>query len=174
MYLPQVDNNYNICAQITMTVGAFLEPLVVVTLLFGGAWFNRNKEYNFWEGTQGWGGHKRRDDVEIKRNSTDGLSPRSPTWSPGSSSPSLSADDESVWSLTSRRRKVQFFGYKRIVTTPNTLVFKDRFLSRVLQKFPFLIEAWYWALIYWVGWMPFGLSRVDENNCDTFICCSQD
>lgn len=138
-----------------MTVGAFLEPFVVVTLLFGGAWFNRNKEYNFWEGTQGWGGHKRRDDVEIKRSSTEVLSPRSPTWSPGSSSPTLSADDESVWSLTSRRRKIQFFGYKRIVTTPNTLVFKDRFLSRVLQKFPFLIEAWYWALIYWVGWMIF-------------------
>jgi hypothetical protein len=23
-------------------------------------------------------------------------------------------------------------------------------LSRLLQKFPFLVEAWYWALIYWV------------------------
>lgn len=152
MYLPQVDNNHNICAQITMAIGAFLEPLVVVTLLFGGAWFNRNKEYSFWEGTQGWGGHKRRDDAEIKRSSTDGYSP---SWSPGSSSPTLSADDEPVWSLTSRRRKIQFLGYKRIVTTPNTLVFKDRFLSRVLRKFPFLIEAWYWALLYWVGSMVF-------------------
>lgn len=156
MYLPQVDNNYNICAQITMAVGAFLEPLVVVSLLFGGAWFNRNKEYNFWEGTQGWAGgsstsHKRRDDVGIKHGSTtEFVTPRSPTWSSGSSSPILSGDDESPWSLTSRRRKIQVFGYKKMITTPNTLIFKDRFLSRVLQKFPFLVEAWYWALIYWV------------------------
>jgi hypothetical protein len=154
-----------------MAVGAFLEPLVVVTLLFGGAWFNRNKDYNFWEGTQGWAGistsHKRRDDVEIKRSSSDTASPRSPIWNSGSSSPTLSADDESPWNLTSRRRKIQFLGYKRIVTTPNTLVFKDRFLSRVLQKFPFLVEAWYWALIYWVG--RASLIRFDENNCGAFV-----
>ncbi|RFU81215.1 hypothetical protein TARUN_962 [Trichoderma arundinaceum] len=136
-----------------MAVGAFLEPLVVVTLLFGGAWFNRNKDYDFWKGSQGWAGnstsHKRRDDIGIKRGSTDAIIPTSPTLSSGSSSPTLSANDEMPWSLTSRRRKIQFFGYKKIVTTPNTLVFKDRFLSRVLQKFPFLAEAWYWALIYW-------------------------
>jgi hypothetical protein len=24
-------------------------------------------------------------------------------------------------------------------------------LSRVLQKFPFLVEAWYWLQIYWVS-----------------------
>ncbi|KAG7293973.1 hypothetical protein NEMBOFW57_004034 [Staphylotrichum longicolle] len=27
---------------------------------------------------------------------------------------------------------------------------KNRLLSRVLQKLPFLVEVWYWALIYWV------------------------
>ncbi|KAL7937214.1 PAP2 superfamily domain-containing protein [Trichoderma chlorosporum] len=132
-----------------MAVGAFLEPFVVVSLLFGGAWFNRNKDYDFWKGTQGWAGstsHKRRDDFGVKRTSTDSGSTRSS----GSSSPILSSDDESLWSLTSRRRNIRFFGYKKTVTTPNTLVFKDRFLSRVLQKFPFLVEAWYWALIYWV------------------------
>ncbi|KAL7945487.1 PAP2 superfamily domain-containing protein [Trichoderma barbatum] len=137
-----------------MAVGAFLEPFVVVTLLFGGAWFNRNKDYDFWKGTQGWAGgstgHKRRDDFGIKRLSTETNTPRSPTWSSGSSSPTLSSDDESPWSLTTRRRNILFFGFKKTVTTPNTLIFKDRFLSRVLQKFPFLVEAWYWALIYWV------------------------
>ena len=25
-----------------------------------------------------------------------------------------------------------------------------RLLSRLLRRFPFLVEAWYWALIYWV------------------------
>lgn len=155
MYLPQVDKNYNICALFTMAVGAFLEPFVVVTLLFGGAWFNRNKDYAFWEGTQGWAGgstsHKRRDDFGARRISTETSTPRSPTWSSGSSSPTLSSDDESALSLTSRQRNIRLFGFKKTVTTPNTLVFKDRFLSRVLQKFPFLVEAWYWALIYWVS-----------------------
>lgn len=135
-----------------MAVGAFLEPFVVVSLLFGGAWFNRNKDYDFWKGTQGWAGgstsHKRRDDFGKRRTSTDS---GSPTWSSGSSSPTLSSEDESSWSPTSRRRNIRLFGFKKTVTTPNTLIFKDRLLSRVLQKFPFLVEAWYWALIYWVS-----------------------
>ncbi|PHH59565.1 hypothetical protein CDD82_2435 [Ophiocordyceps australis] len=135
-----------------MAVGAFLEPLVVVTLLFGGAWVNRNKEYNFWGAKQssGWTDEarvKRSDDVvglDARRESEDSLLSRD-DWS-GSSTPTLAPSDLS----STRRRKLRFFGYQRLVTTPNTLVFKDRFLSRVLQKFPFLAEAWYWALIYWV------------------------
>ncbi|PHH60422.1 hypothetical protein CDD81_1666 [Ophiocordyceps australis] len=135
-----------------MAVGAFLEPLVVVTLLFGGAWVNRNKEYKFWGGKQsaGWTGEariKRSDDLmglDARRESEDSLLSRD-DWS-GSSTPTLAPNDVS----TTRRRKLRFFGYQRLVSTPNTLVFKDRFLSRVLQKFPFLAEAWYWALIYWV------------------------
>ncbi|KAI9898582.1 hypothetical protein N3K66_006942 [Trichothecium roseum] len=129
-----------------MAVGAFLEPLVVVSLLFGGAYFNRNKDYNFSQGSAGWAGEKdlqqqhlkKSDDVPPRRLSTD-------SWSE-SSTPTLGPVEQSTW----RRRKFQLFGYKKLVTTPNTLVFKDRFLSRVLYKFPFLTEAWYWALIYWV------------------------
>lgn len=133
-----------------MAVGAFLEPLVVVTLLFGGAWFNRNKDYNFREGRASWTPIN----ADIKKD--DELGKRSP-----SQDSFLSAEER--WSLsrsstpplheipTFRRRKVQLFGYSKIVNSPNTLVFKDRFLSRVLQKYPFLAEAWYWALIYWVS-----------------------
>jgi hypothetical protein len=40
---------------------------------------------------------------------------------------------------------------KKDVMSPNTRRFQDYFLSRLLQKFPFLVEAWYWALIYWVS-----------------------
>jgi hypothetical protein len=40
---------------------------------------------------------------------------------------------------------------RKDVMSPNTRRFKDYFLSRLLQKFPFLVEAWYWALIYWVS-----------------------
>lgn len=35
------------------------------------------------------------------------------------------------------------------MTSPNTVVFEDRFLSRLLRKLPFLVENWYWALVYW-------------------------
>lgn len=128
-----------------MGVGAFLEPLVVVTLLFGGAYFNRNKDYSFWEGKSGWAGdksHKKSDDI----NGNKKRSSSADSWS-SSSTPTLAPHEQP----TLRRRKLQVLGYKKILTTPNTLVFKDRFLSRVLQKFPFLAEAWYWALLYWVS-----------------------
>lgn len=41
-------------------------------------------------------------------------------------------------------------GMRKEVVSPNTRRFQDYFLSRLLKKFPFLVEAWYWALIYWV------------------------
>ena len=49
-----------------------------------------------------------------------------------------------------RLRKLRLFGWERDIITPNTEIHKDRFLSRVLARFPFLVEVWYWALIYWV------------------------
>jgi hypothetical protein len=128
-----------------MGFGAVLEPLVVVSLLFGGAYFNRNQDYDFWAGKASWAGDrslKRDDDAKQQSDSFMSTSWNS---SPTASPPLSPRDQPSL-----RRRKVQIFGFKRIVTTPNTMVFKDRFLSRVLQKFPFLVEAWYWALIYWV------------------------
>lgn len=131
---------------------------MVVTLLFGGAWFNRNKDYNFNDRETSWSGsqeHKRSDDLNItiggrqrpSSSSSSSERPDSPTddWSSSSTS-MLGAHTQP----TLRRRKLQLFGYERLVTTPNTAIFKDRFLSRVLQKFPFLVEAWYWALLYWV------------------------
>lgn len=129
-----------------MAIGAFLEPGVVVALLFGGAYFNRNKDYDLWQGKSLWYGDKRlkKSDDVVKRESTESLLDAG--WS-SSSSPTLAPHEVS----TLRRRKIEILGYKRVVTTPNTLVFKDRFLSRVLQKFPFLAEAWYWALLYWVS-----------------------
>lgn len=124
-----------------MGLGAVLEPLVVVTLLFGGAYFNRNKDYNISTGRSGWAASNKRSDDFGRKLSSDSLMSGS-----RSSSPSFAGHEQP----TLRRRKLNIFGYQRIVETPNTLVFKDRFLSRVLQKFPFLVEAWYWLQIYWV------------------------
>lgn len=133
-----------------MGIGAVAEPLVVIVLLFGGAWFNRTlgqqsvasklAAYSPLDNPR-----KRSDDYS-RRNSDSELSDRGTSVDWASSTGTLSPLEQSRW----RNRKVALFNYKRTVTTPNTTVFKDKLLSRLLQKFPFLVEAWYWALIYWV------------------------
>ncbi|KAL1616781.1 hypothetical protein SLS54_008173 [Diplodia seriata] len=132
-----------------MGAGAFIEPLVVVSLLFGGTWLNRNSDYRLFASSRP---HRR--SSHVRSGSPDSIESglASPTdadglLSPRASSPSLlSAATEPKW----RKRELRALGFRTSVTAPNTRVFQDRFLSRLLQKFPFLVEAWYWALIYWV------------------------
>ena len=119
-----------------MGAGAFIEPLVVVTLLFGGTWVNRNTEYRLCGR------------LRVYQNSPRSSSPDSGRSSPSSSVSLLAnVDEEPKW----RKREVVILGIKKDVMIPNTRRFKEYFLSRLLQKFPFLVEAWYWALIYWVS-----------------------
>ncbi|KAG5928156.1 hypothetical protein E4U42_001161 [Claviceps africana] len=130
-----------------MALGAVLEPLVVVTLLFGGAWFNRNRDCSLRESRSTWapvdGSVKKSDEFRKRDLLQESLVPCSESsWRP-------SASPSSYDPFAQRRRRINILGYERLVTSPNTLVFKDRFLSRVLRKFPFLVEVWYWALIYW-------------------------
>lgn len=126
-----------------MGLGAYLEPLVVVTLLFGGAWINRSRD-----GTASRQPTRWQAVYDPFNKDEEGLDINQARLTPSkrSLSPSLLPSQESTW----RDRELRFLGYTRIVHTPNTAVFRTRFLSRVLQKFPFLAEAWYWALIYWV------------------------
>ncbi|OAL40357.1 hypothetical protein AYO20_00093 [Fonsecaea nubica] len=49
-----------------------------------------------------------------------------------------------------RPRELSLLGLKTTIQTPNTAVFRDRIFSRVLLRFPFLIEIVYWGLIYGV------------------------
>lgn len=119
-----------------MGIGAVAEPLVVITLLFGGTWVNRNKDYRLFG--------RMRDHTSSPR----ATSPSSESGLSSISSDSLLAgvDEVPKW----RTREVRVLGLQTTVTSPNSKRFKDYFLSRVLRKFPFLVEAWYWALIYWV------------------------
>ncbi|KAI9834770.1 MAG: hypothetical protein M1819_002856 [Sarea resinae] len=135
-----------------MGVGAFMEPLVVVTLLFGGTWINRDSGYRVFNARKGrWSPGDMppsgRDDSPDSIKSGL-LSPRDALLGgfPRSSSPSLLSHQESPW----RTREIGLFGYKKEIASPNTKVFQGRFLSRTLQKFPFLVECWYWALVYWI------------------------
>jgi hypothetical protein len=122
-------------------IGAVAEPLVVIILLFGGTWINRNVNP----------GRKRCRPGEVRASSSDanlqdmeeeGLVVRS-----RSNSPNLLPEQQTKF----RRRTIGIWGWKRDVSTPNTKRFKANLLSRLLERFPFLVECWYWGLIYWVG-----------------------
>lgn len=140
-------------------IGAVAEPLVVVGLLLGGTWINRDpepcreREISFRHGKQSL-----EDDTEApsptsaasllsdddaNSGSDDILGRRSGS---RSISPSLFAGQEPKW----RTRTIGFLGMSREVQTPNNRRFRHTFLSRLLQKYPFLVEVWYWLLIYWV------------------------
>jgi hypothetical protein len=129
-----------------MGAGAFLEPLVVVVLLFGGAWINRATDYTLSAKKTRW--HESL--PEAQRTDTDvdfDIEEARLSQSKRSLSPSLLPSQENRW----RERELKFLGYRKVIETPNTAVFRNRLLSRLLHKFPFLVEAWYWALIYWVS-----------------------
>ncbi|KAI0129975.1 integral membrane protein [Xylariales sp. AK1849] len=129
-----------------MGVGAFAEPLVVVTLLFGGVYVNRNTNYrlfasrgNHWKEKASYGRRGRSPDrleSPFSDFSTDSLLEHG----------TLSPQSEPTW----RKREVGLWGTRFHVTSPNTEVFRENFLSRLLCKLPFLVECWYWALVYWV------------------------
>lgn len=53
-----------------------------------------------------------------------------------------------------RTRNIGLFGWKRSIATPDTRQYRGHFMSRILYRYPFLIEAWYWFLIYWVCRIP--------------------
>lgn len=128
-------------------IGAVAEPLVVIGLLVGGSWINRNPEP---------GRELVTSDIEARSpiSATSLLSDAGSdhggildTKSPSRSiSPSLFESREPRW----RTRTVGFWGMSKEVLTPNNRRFRASFLSRSLERFPFLVEVWYWGLIYWV------------------------
>jgi hypothetical protein len=128
------------------SVSAVAEPLVVILLLFGGTWINR--DFN--------PGRSRRRPADQRRFSGDDLEHGGKGDRDGlvdnpldsrSTSPSLLASEEPKW----RKRSIGVWGLRKQVTTPNTGRFRGYFVSRLLERFPFLVECWYWALIYWVS-----------------------
>jgi hypothetical protein len=124
-------------------IGAVAEPLVVVALLFGGTWINRD-----------FNPGRRRRPRDVRRVFDDGRAGESASLMEDgdvearSASPSLLGSQEPMW----RKRTLGALGWKTEVATPNTRRFKGYFLSRLLERFPFLVECWYWALIYWVSY----------------------
>ena len=133
-----------------MAPNAFLEPLVVVSLLAGGTIVNRNTQASISSSLRPSKESLRDpfddhlEDGLSRDNSSDTLYKSVDS---GLISPSLLPDTESRW----RRREIGILSWKKRVTSPNTRVYRGTLLSRILHRFPFLVEAWYWALIYWVS-----------------------
>ena len=142
-----------------MGLGGLIEPLVVVTLLFGGTWINRNKAYRLSRRRHSRNTTKTFADARCSSPDSLESGQSSPVTTDGLLSDSYSSDDSVQCSSPSlltrqearwRKREIGLLGRRREVMTPNTRVFRGRLLSRLLRRFPFLVEAWYWALIYWV------------------------
>ena len=134
-----------------MGVGAFLEPLVVVVLLFGGTWINREPDVlrTYFPSTastasSSTAGGSYDDDEETR--ATPKQQHDQVEMSLRAHSPSLLAEQDDPW----RRRDIGFGAWRTVVLTPNTAAFRNRGLSRLLRRFPFLVECWYWFLVYWV------------------------
>lgn len=139
-------------------IGAVAEPLLVIGLLVGGTRINRNPEPVL-EITP-----LQRNINSSKRHiSRDAESLRSPT----SASSSFVSEDEDDSSSSDgvlhmrarspkqlpewRKRTMSIFGLSRQVITPYNGKFRGNVGSRWLERYPFLIEVWYWGLIYWVS-----------------------
>lgn len=127
-----------------MGLGAFIEPAIVITLLFGGAWINRAPSSSHALRHPRWAGPAYEERSAVDTEDDEDAQAFSTSVRP--TSPSLSKLSDQPW----RQRELHLMGKTRIIQTPNTAIFRNRLLSRVLKKFPFLVEAWYWALIYWV------------------------
>ncbi|KAH6628095.1 PAP2 superfamily-domain-containing protein [Chaetomium tenue] len=168
-----------------MALGAVLEPLIVVSLLTFGTIVNRNRSRAVlarsplstsrpepWQHLK-YSADSEDEDVEAGRGKEDErtLLPSSLTLSSNSSTSTLAEDVSTDNKATSKwqKRRLRFMGWEKEVMTPNTDIFKDRFLSRVLQRFPFLAEVWYWALIYWVYQLgrAFTAVTLQEDTVDT-------
>lgn len=122
-----------------MGAGAFIEPGVVLFLLFGGTWVNRTLSSRR-SNRQPYHSGKRDD-------SPSGL--ESGTGSPIEETHNLLEQrrpQDEGWQI----RELRFMGWSKEIRSPDTQQFEDRLLSRLLFKFPFLVEVWYWALVYWV------------------------
>lgn len=153
-----------------MGLGAVLEPLSVVVLLFGGAWINRSassshlsprtqvvdpdeieKDDHLLQGTVEKHLQSTRSSEETASSpapSSSSLSEFDPEDKP--LSPSLLPQQELKW----RNRQLRAFKWTKTLRTPNTARFRNTWMSRTLARFPFLVECWYWALVYWVGRPP--------------------
>lgn len=125
-----------------MGPGAILEPAAVVFLLVTGCLVNRRikKPSSVIFASPGWLNRSKEDEESWHDAVYHAVNTPLPP-SPGRR--------ENI--KLCRTRTLNLWWFEATVTSPDTRLFKERWFSRVIEKFPFLVEVWYWALIYWVS-----------------------
>lgn len=80
-------------------------------------------------------------------------------------SPSLLLNQERPW----RIRRIGLWLWKGEIITPNTTKFRNRRFSRFFRRFPFLVECWYWTLVYWVCALYTSYNDLRRNSVYVFM-----
>lgn len=112
------------------------EPLIVMTILFGAMWFTRRRDFSIRKSRPGL--YKSYLDDPDSARSSDELLHYDP----------VNEDDKQpeYAAITHQPKRRSILGFS--VVTPNSSRFKNNIHSRVLQRFPFLIEMFYWVINY--------------------------
>ena len=130
----------------------FFEPALIVCLLIGGTVANRRRRCSQSRVRL----ESPKDDQSIS-DLEDALSSEDEdsAYANDAAAPSFGFSTTSLrYRQSWRTRYIGIFGCKRSIATPDTRQYRGYFLSRMLYRYPFLIEAWYWFLIYWVRILP--------------------
>ncbi|KAF2489341.1 hypothetical protein BU16DRAFT_622873 [Lophium mytilinum] len=112
------------------------EPIIVSSILFGAMALTRRRGYRVFDKSKSRSVYTRLEDPDSNRSSDELL----PYYS--------TEDDEEEYPSTSKLAPKKRNCCGTIIYTPNTSRFKNNTHSRVLQRFPFLIEMFYWIINY--------------------------
>ncbi|PSN69205.1 hypothetical protein BS50DRAFT_572367 [Corynespora cassiicola Philippines] len=110
------------------------EPLMVASILFAAMFITRRRNFRIF-------GVNSNQDSYLDRLDSQGSSDRLLSYS---SEEDSEFEEVSTGKYPSKIRKVCCF----VVSTPNTSRFRNNIHSRILQRFPFLIEMFYWIINY--------------------------
>ncbi|KAH8846596.1 hypothetical protein MCOR31_007158 [Pyricularia oryzae] len=132
-------------------VPEWVEPVAIVGILFGAMYITRRRNFSI-----------------LRKGVYERLSSNAPSPLPRSPRSSTSSDGEALLAADLRRAnrepnyppKLRRIFNVWTVQTPNSSRFAQHWHSRVLQKFPFLIEMFYWILTYFFYRMTAVLSQV--------------
>lgn len=127
-----------------MGTNLVFEPVAVIALLAIGTWINRVSG-GFSQIIQNYGHRSRRVASSGSQGSLEaGLS--EPTSEDGLLRGRPLSSNQDRW----RKRLITIFGSVFRIPSPNNSLFQNSLPSRLLRGFPFLLECWYWAVVYFV------------------------
>ena len=129
-----------------MTIYGLGEPGLGTCIIIAGVWLNRNTTVRELKSTflRDTSSNKEVPDIvlhetsESDRSAAANISKRRFSNAPAA---------PTRW----RKRELRFFGLSKTIHTPNTAVWENTIPSRILYRFPFLMELIYWSLIYGVS-----------------------